>query len=49
MKKTWETPTLTNHGPVEKMTQVSIKDVVKVGKFLLPGKGLGLFASFKAL
>ena len=45
MKKTWTTPKLTTHGSVEQLTQVSVKDVAKVGKFLLPGKGWGIFAT----
>ena len=42
MKKTWTTPKLTTHGSVEQLTQVSVQDVVKIGKFLLPRKGINL-------
>lgn len=45
-KKTWEKPTLTIYGSVEEVTEFGVKDVVKIGKFLLP-KGLGLFASLR--
>lgn len=45
MKKTWTTPTLTTCGSVEQLTQAGVKDIVKIGKFLLPGRGFGLFAS----
>lgn len=45
MNKKWETPKLTQHGSFVELTQVSVKDVVKVGKFILPGYGKGLRAS----
>ena len=54
MKKKWQTPKLETYDSVESMTQVSVEDVVeagkavvKIGKFLLPGKGNGLFASLQ--
>ena len=45
MKKTYNKPELTVHGSVEEVTQVSAKDLKKVGDFITAfGKGVNLSA-----
>lgn len=47
MKKNWEKPQLRSFGTIESVTQVQLNEMVKLGEFIVPGDGLGLFASLR--
>ena len=47
MKKNWEKPKLKSFGTIEAVTQMQLDEVAKLGEFIVPGDGLGLFASLR--
>lgn len=47
MKKTWEKPKLKSFGTIESVTKMQLDEAIKLGEFIIPDEGLGLFSSLR--